>query len=112
MGVCKTRTGYLRMADADGKIRIEKCGWKNADNKKSKRKNEKSGWQKKNKQTIKERNLSFKSLSHGWTLHLHTERDANSWHSFYPVVPFINVTEIRTLRSSSLNAHILGALLL
>ena len=33
---------------------------------------------KKNKQTIKERNLSFKSLSHGWTLHLHTERDANS----------------------------------
>ena len=26
-GVCKTRTGYLRMADADGKMRIEKCGW-------------------------------------------------------------------------------------
>ena len=26
MGVCKTRTGYLRMADADGKMRIEKCG--------------------------------------------------------------------------------------
>ena len=30
----------------------------------------------------------------------------------YPVIPFINVTEIRTLRSSSLNAHILDALLL
>ena len=30
----------------------------------------------------------------------------------YPVVPFINFTEIRTLRSSSLNAYILGALLL
>ena len=30
----------------------------------------------------------------------------------YPVIPFINVTEIRTLRSSSLNTHILGALLL
>ena len=30
----------------------------------------------------------------------------------YPVIPFINVTEIRTLRSSSLNACILGALLL
>ena len=30
----------------------------------------------------------------------------------YPVIPFINVTEIRTLRSSFLNAHILGALLL
>ena len=27
-GVCKTRTGYLRIADADGKMRIEKCGWK------------------------------------------------------------------------------------
>ena len=30
----------------------------------------------------------------------------------YPGIPFINVTEIRTLRSSSLNAHIVGALLL
>ena len=30
----------------------------------------------------------------------------------YPVIPFINVTEIRALRSSSLNAHILGVLLL
>ena len=30
----------------------------------------------------------------------------------YPVIPSINVTEIRTLRSSSLNARILGALLL
>ena len=39
-GVCKTRTGYLRMADADGKMRIEKCGWKkkNAESKKSKKK--------------------------------------------------------------------------
>ena len=37
------------MADADGKMRIEKCGWKkNADSKKSKKKkNEKRGWQKK-----------------------------------------------------------------
>ena len=32
-GVCKTRTGYLRMAYADGKMRMEK----NADNKKSKK---------------------------------------------------------------------------
>ena len=33
------------MADADGKMRIEKCGWsKNADNKKSKKnKNEECG---------------------------------------------------------------------
>ena len=69
VGVCKTRTRYLRMADADGKMRIEKCGWKkNADSKKSKKKkNAKCGWYKKkiNKQTIEERNLSFKSLSHG-----------------------------------------------
>ena len=32
-GVCKTRTGYLRMADADGKMRMGKCGWGNADRK-------------------------------------------------------------------------------
>ena len=38
-GVCKTRTRYPRMADAGGKMRIEKCGWKkNADSKKSKKK--------------------------------------------------------------------------
>ena len=30
----------------------------------------------------------------------------------YHVITFINVTEIRTLHFSSLNAHILGALLL
>ena len=35
MGVCKTRTGYLRMADTDGKMRMEK---KNADSRKSKKK--------------------------------------------------------------------------
>ena len=31
--------------------------------------------------------------------------------ALYPLIPFINVTEIRMLRSSSLNAHILGVLL-
>ena len=30
----------------------------------------------------------------------------------HPVIPFINVTEIRTLLSSFLNAHILDALFL
>ena len=51
----------------------------------------------------KERNLSFKSLSHGWTLHLHRERNANSWHSYFvPCNSFHNDTEIWTLRSSSL----------
>ena len=29
------------------------------------------------------RYLSFKLLSHGWAFHLHTERDANSWHSYF-----------------------------
>ena len=62
------------MADADGKMRIEKCGWKKMriTKKSKKKKNEKCGWQKNyiNKQT-KERNISFKSLSHadgrcGW----------------------------------------------
>ena len=80
------------MADADGKMRIEKCGRKNPDNKKSKWKKTTNADGKKrkiiNKQTIKERNLSFKSLSHGWTLHFHTERDANSWHSFVPCNAF------------------------
>ena len=60
------------------------CGWENADGKmritkKVRRKKREMRMAKKkiNKQT-KERNLPFKSLSHGWTLHLHTERDANS----------------------------------
>ena len=53
-GVCKTRTGYLRMADADGG-----CGWENADgkmrmeknagNKKSKKEKTRSADGKKNK---------------------------------------------------------------
>ena len=32
MGICKTGTGWLRMADADGGCgwRMGKCGWKNA----------------------------------------------------------------------------------
>ena len=58
-GVCKTRTGYLRMAYADGKMRMEK----NADNKKSKKEKTRNADGKKknkiNKQT-KGRNLSFK----------------------------------------------------
>ena len=43
--VCKTRTGYLRMADADGKMRMEK----NADNKKSKKEKTRNADGKKNK---------------------------------------------------------------
>ena len=41
-GVCKTRTLYLLMADADGKMRIEKCGWEKMLIVRGK--NEKCGW--------------------------------------------------------------------
>ena len=45
MGVCKTQTGYLRMADADGKMRMEN----NADNKNSKKEKTRNADGKKNK---------------------------------------------------------------
>ena len=56
-GVCKTWTGYLRMADADGKMRMVK---KMRITKKVRRKKTRNADDKTNKQTIKERNLSFK----------------------------------------------------
>ena len=60
---------------------------KNADNKKSKKKKKRNVDGKKNNNKInkqtKERNLSFESLSHVWTLHLHTERDANNSQSYF-----------------------------
>ena len=46
-----------------------------------------------NKQT-KERNLSFKSLSHGWTLHIQNVMPIIDTVILYPEIPFINVTEI------------------
>ena len=66
-----------------------------------------------NKQT-KERNLSFKSLSRDWVLHLQnalsivgTGYSGFFLNSLNPVIPFINVTETRTLRSSSLKPRML-----
>ena len=60
------------MADADGNMRIEKCGWKKKMRiaKKGRRKKKKEMWMAKkkkkiNRQTIKEKNISFKSLSRG-----------------------------------------------
>ena len=51
------------MADADGKLRIEKCGWKkNADNKKGKKKKKKRYADKTNKQLRKE--IFVSSLCH------------------------------------------------
>ena len=38
-GVCKTRTGYLRMAEADGKMRMKKCGKTPKKSKKNKKRN-------------------------------------------------------------------------
>ena len=72
------------MADTDGKMQTTK---KVRGNKREMRMAKKEN-KKQKKKTIKERNLSFKSLLHGWT----------------------HVTEIRTLRSSVLNAYILDAL--
>ena len=61
-----------------------------------------------------ERHLSFKALSHGWALHVQyalsivdTGYSGFFHNSLNPVIPFINVTETRTLRSSSLKPHML-----
>ena len=61
-----------------------------------------------------ERNLSFKSLSCGWALHVKcalsivgTGYVGFFLNSLNPVIPFINVTETRTLRSSSLKPRML-----
>ena len=100
-GVCKTRTGYLRMADADGKMRMEKCGWKkNSDNKKSKKeKNEKCGWQKKFKQTNKRlrKEIFLSSRCHMVEpfTYIQNVMPIVDTVILYPVIPFINVTEIR-----------------
>ena len=71
------RVSVNRGPDTCGwRMRMGKCGWKNADGKKMqitkkvrRKKTRNVGGKKKNnkinKQTIKERNLSFKSLSHG-----------------------------------------------
>ena len=98
------------------RMRIEKWGWKkNADNKKSERKkNKKCGWQKKKKQNKhlrKEIFLSSPCHMVGPFTYIQNVMPIVGA-VLYPVIPFINVTEMRTLRSSSLNAHILSALLL
>ena len=56
-----------------------------------------------------ERNLSFKSLSRGWALHVQNTLSVvgTGYSRFFvnslnPVIPFINVTETRTLRSPSI----------
>ena len=97
LGVRKTRTGYLRMADAD-LLRVI--------NKERKREMRMA---KKNEQIKKERNLSFKSLSHmfGPSHTYRTRSQQLAQLLLNPALSFIDVTETRTLRSSSLNAHML-----
>ena len=87
------RVSVKRGPDNRGwRMRMGKCGWKKKVRitKKVRGKKREMRMAKKIiiiKQT-KERNLSFKSMSHGWTLYLHKERDANSWHSFVPCNSF------------------------
>ena len=81
-------------------------------NQKSKNKTRNCRQQKRKKQTNKhkkERNISFRWMSYVWALHVQLEHVVNSWHrlpkvqfSLKLVVPFINITETITLRSSSL----------
>ena len=97
-------------ADANRKMRMEKCG---KTPKKVKRMRREIRMAKISKQT-KERNLSFKSLSHGWDLHVQNSLSIVGpgypvffLNSLNPVIPFINVTETRALRSSSLKPRML-----
>ena len=96
-----------------------KCGYKNADAKKKNADNKKVVRRKKtrnadktNKQLRKEIFLSSSCHMVGPFTYIQNVMPIVDTVILYPVIPFINVTEIRTLRSSSLNAHILGALLL
>ena len=91
---------------------MEKCG-KKLKSKKNKTRNAHGKSRYWNKQT-KERNLSFKSLSHGSALHVQyalsvvgTGYPVFFLNSLNPVIPFIDVTETRTLRSSSLKPRML-----
>ena len=98
------------MADADGKMRMVK---KMRITKKVRRKKTRIADNKKNKQTNKQlrKEIFLSSSCHmvgPFTYIQNVMPIAGT--VLYPVIPFINVTEIRTLRSSSLNAHILGAL--
>ena len=59
----------------------------------------------------KARNLSFKSLVGPFT-YIQNVMPIVGTVTLNPVIPFINVTETRTFRSSASNARMLGALLL
>ena len=101
------------MADADRKMRMEK----KMRIKKSKKKNTRNAdGKKKNKQTNKQLRKEIFLLSRchmvGPFTYIQNVMPIVDTVILYPVIPFINVTEIRTLRSSSLNARIPGALLL
>ena len=104
------------MADTDGKMRIEKCGWRKMRITKKLRRRKREMWMAKNinKQTNKGKKSFFEvtgcHMVEPFTYIQNVMPIVGT--VLYPVIPFINVTEIRKLRSSSLNACILGALLL
>ena len=93
------------MADTDGKMRIAK---------KVRRKKRRNADGKKiiiiNKQR-KEIFLSSRCHVVGPFTYIQNVMPIVDTVILYPVIAFINVTEIRTLRPSSLNTHTLGALL-
>ena len=102
--------GGCEWENADGKMWMEKCG---KTPKKVKRTKRRKRMAEMNKET-KERNLSFKSLSRDWVLHLQNALSiiGTGYSGFFlssldPVILFINVTETRTLRSFSLKPHML-----
>ena len=91
------------MAGADGKMRITK---------KVRRKKKTRNADKTNKQLRKEIFLSSSCRMVGPFTYIQNVMPIVDTVILYPEIPFINVTEIRTLRSSFLNARMLGALLL
>ena len=101
-------------------MRMGKCGYKNADekkknadNKKVRRKKKTRNADKTNKQLRKETFLSSSCHMVGpFTYIQNVMPIVDTAVILYSVISFINVTEIRMLRSSSLNTRILGALLL
>ena len=95
-GVCKTRTGYLRMADADGKMRMEKkmrIAKKVRSKKREMRMVKKNN--KINKQTNKQRKEIFLSnCCHivGPFTYKQNVMPIVDTVILYPVIPFINVS--------------------
>ena len=91
-GVCKTRTGYLRMADAGGKMRMEK---KMRIAEKVRRKKKRNADGKKNNRINKQRKeifLSSRCHIFGPFTYIQNVMPIVDTVILYPVIPFINVS--------------------